>query len=99
MRRIAKIRQPRALTPVKGRRRPTRVNGQVRPAHLTWELTMLNRLARLFARTPARRATGVPRNFVPRLEGLENREVPLVTYHGGAVLPHEKVQALYYGSD
>jgi hypothetical protein len=25
--------------------------------------------------------------------------VPPVTYHGGALLPHVEVQALYYGSD
>jgi hypothetical protein len=60
---------------------------------------MLKRLAGLFARKPARRAATAPRKFVPRLEGLESRDVPSVTYHGGAVLPHEKAQALYYGSD
>jgi hypothetical protein len=35
----------------------------------------------------------------PTLEGLEERTVPTVTYHGGGVLPHVEVQALYYGSD
>jgi hypothetical protein len=42
-------------------------------------------------RTPARAR--------PALERLEGRDVPSVTYHGGGVLPHVEVQALYYGSD
>jgi hypothetical protein len=36
-------------------------------------------------------------SFRPALEGLEDRTVPTVTFHGGAVLPHVKVQALYLG--
>jgi hypothetical protein len=39
------------------------------------------------------------RNARPRLEALEERVVPTVTYHGGAVLSHVEVQALYYGSN
>jgi hypothetical protein len=35
--------------------------------------------------------------FRPTLEGLEERTVPTVTFHGGAVLPHVKVQALFLG--
>jgi hypothetical protein len=35
----------------------------------------------------------------PRLEALEDRTVPTFTYHGGALLSHVEVQALYYGSD
>jgi hypothetical protein len=35
----------------------------------------------------------------PRLEALEDRQVPTITYHGGALLPHVEVQALYLGSD
>ena len=35
----------------------------------------------------------------PALEPLEQRLTPAVTYHGGGVLPHVEVQALYYGSD
>ena len=37
--------------------------------------------------------------FVPNLECLEDRTVPTVTYHGGALLPHVEVQGLYLGSD
>src|SRR5436190_10249649 len=37
--------------------------------------------------------------FRPSLECLEDRLVPTVTYHGGAVLPHVEVQAMYLGSD
>jgi hypothetical protein len=33
------------------------------------------------------------------LEGLESRLVPTITNHGGAVLPHVEVQAMYFGSD
>jgi hypothetical protein len=33
------------------------------------------------------------------LEELEQRLVPTVTWHGGPVLPHVEVQAVYYGSD
>jgi hypothetical protein len=33
------------------------------------------------------------------LEPLEERQVLSVTNHGGAVLPHVEVQAMYYGSD
>jgi hypothetical protein len=37
--------------------------------------------------------------FLPTLECLERREVPTVTYHGGALLPHVEVQGMYLGSD
>lgn len=37
--------------------------------------------------------------FRPALEGLEDRLVPTVTFHGGALLPHVEVQGLYLGSD
>ena len=33
------------------------------------------------------------------LESLESREVPSVTYHGGAVLQNVEVQPVYLGSD
>jgi hypothetical protein len=37
--------------------------------------------------------------FRPSLEYLEDRLVPTVSYHGGALLPHVEVQGLYLGSD
>ena len=37
--------------------------------------------------------------FLPTLECLEDRLVPTVTYHGGALLPHVEVQGLYLGAD
>src|SRR5205823_10709558 len=40
-----------------------------------------------------------PRSARPGLECLEGREVPAVTYHGGALLQNVEVQAVYYGSD
>jgi hypothetical protein len=39
------------------------------------------------------------RRFRPRLELLESRDVPTVTYHGGFLLPNVEVQGLYVGSD
>jgi hypothetical protein len=45
-------------------------------------------------------ASSRPRSrFLPTLECLEDRLVPTVTYHGGALLPHVEVQGLYLGSD
>ena len=45
-------------------------------------------------------ASSRPRSrFLPALECLEDRSVPTVTYHGGALLPHVEVQGLYLGSD
>jgi len=40
-----------------------------------------------------------PFRFRPSVECLEDRQVPTVTYHGGAVLPHVEVQGMYLGSD
>jgi hypothetical protein len=37
--------------------------------------------------------------FLTALECLEDRLVPTVTYHGGALLPHVEVQGMYLGSD
>ncbi|MFL5243881.1 MAG: hypothetical protein ACJ8FY_17400 [Gemmataceae bacterium] len=37
--------------------------------------------------------------FLPALECLEDRLVPTVTYHGGALLPHVEVQGMYLGAD
>jgi hypothetical protein len=39
------------------------------------------------------------RSARPQVEALESREVPTVTYHGGAVLQNVEVQPFYYGSD
>src|SRR5438477_6928836 len=40
-----------------------------------------------------------PRTVQPRLEALEDRCVPTVTYHGGALLANVETQAVYFGSD
>jgi hypothetical protein len=42
---------------------------------------------------------GKKKNANLGLEMLEAREVPTITNHGGIVLPHVEVQAMYYGSD
>jgi hypothetical protein len=41
----------------------------------------------------------VPRRFRPAVEQLEDRRVPTVTYHGGALLADAGVEALFLGSD
>jgi hypothetical protein len=63
---------------------------------------MLTLLRKLFvtsaARRPqARRKDGVARTARPQLEAPEERQVPTVTYHGGAVLQNVEAQALYIG--
>jgi len=63
---------------------------------------MLTPIRKLFAtragrRPQARRTDGVARAARPQLEALEERQVPAVTYHGGALLPHVEAQALYFG--
>jgi hypothetical protein len=40
-----------------------------------------------------------PRTVHPALEALEERQVPTVTYQGGALLQNVEVQAIYYGAD
>jgi hypothetical protein len=45
------------------------------------------------------RRSKADRRARPVLEGVEERVVMSVIYHGGAVLPHVQVQPLYYGSD
>jgi hypothetical protein len=53
--------------------------------------------SKLFARRPSARRTA-PRTTL-NLECLEAREVPAVTYHGGAVLGNVEAQAVYLGSN
>ena len=42
--------------------------------------------------------TAAQRRFRPAVEQLEDRRVPTVTYHGGALLPDVGVEALFLGS-
>ena len=57
----------------------------------------MNWFARLFgARTPA--TTRRPRSTRLRLETLEDRVTPAVTFHGGALLTSVETQALYLGN-
>jgi hypothetical protein len=44
------------------------------------------------------RSRSPSRRFRPALEALEDRLVPTVTYHGGAVLPNVGVDAVFLGS-
>jgi hypothetical protein len=54
-------------------------------------------LRRLFAPRQGCRATA--RRARLAVEALEDRTVPTVTYHGGALLSHVEAQAVYLGSD
>jgi hypothetical protein len=58
-------------------------------------------LSKLFGTTPhAPRGThNTPRSPGLRLEALEDRLVPTVTYHNGALLQHVEAQGVYFGSD
>jgi hypothetical protein len=58
---------------------------------------MSSRLRKLWSRKP--HAKPRPRRARPQVEALESREVPTVTYHGGALLSNVEVQAVYYGVD
>jgi hypothetical protein len=58
----------------------------------------MRRLLKWFRQTP-RTSTPPRRPYRPALEALEDRTVPTVTYHGGALLRNVEVQAVYYGSD
>jgi hypothetical protein len=60
---------------------------------------MRNWLRRLFANSSCRPHARSARKARPSLEGLEDRDLMSVTPHGGAILPHVEVQALYYGSN
>lgn len=46
----------------------------------------------------AARQTKPRQAFVPSVETLENRVVPTVTYHGGALLKTVEIEAIYLGS-
>lgn len=59
----------------------------------------MNWLTRLFGtRSTVATTTRRPTFTRLRLESLEDRVVPTVTYHGGAVLQHVETQGLYLGS-
>jgi hypothetical protein len=54
--------------------------------------------ARLFGPRPKKTARRVQPHGRPRLESLEERQVPTVTYHGGALLTSVQAQGVYLGS-
>jgi hypothetical protein len=54
-------------------------------------------LLRKLTQSMSRKSQKARAPFRPALEGLEDRTVPAVTFHGGAVLSHVKVQALFVG--
>jgi hypothetical protein len=56
-------------------------------------------LRALLSKKSAKAATPAARRVRPELEALEERQMLTVTNHGGAILSHVEVQAMYYGSD
>jgi hypothetical protein len=60
---------------------------------------MLSLLMRLFGKRPSVAARPRrPTTVKPRLEALEDRQVPTVSFFGGNVLPQVQAQALYLGN-
>jgi len=55
-------------------------------------------LHKLFARKSSPKRRPEPRRPLLRLEALEDRLVMSVTNHGGSILPHVEVNAVFYGS-
>jgi hypothetical protein len=65
---------------------------------LSWMSRMVKRLSRPVSRSgrgPSRRPCPVR----PRVEALEDRQVPTVSFFGGNVLPQVQAQALYLGNE
>src|SRR5262249_13224500 len=62
------------------------------------EFAMLTWLRRVFPQTSSPKATKAPRRARLQLEGLEDRRVMSVTFHGGALMPAVEVQGLYVGN-
>jgi hypothetical protein len=60
---------------------------------------MFHRLLHLFQKQSQKKSSRPAARRRLELECLEARQVPTVTYHGGALLPHVEVEALYLGSD
>jgi hypothetical protein len=58
--------------------------------------TWLRRLCRNTTRQTKRREAARAR---PQVEGLEDRRLMTVTYHGGALLRNVEVESMYYGRD
>jgi hypothetical protein len=63
-------------------------------------ISWLEKLRKLFRRAVSDPAAsqGQPR-LLPAVEVLETREVPTVTYHGGALIRHVQVQDVFLGSE
>src|SRR5205085_2632356 len=62
------------------------------------ECVLRNWLRSLFGRRSTAKARA-GRAVQLQVEPLEDRIVPTITYHGGALLHHVEVQAVYLGSD
>jgi hypothetical protein len=65
---------------------------------LPWISRMLKKESRLAARS-GRKQSRRPSPAGPRVEALESRQVPTVSFFGGNLLPHVQAQALYLGNE
>src|SRR5262249_36006836 len=65
---------------------------------LSWLSRLLQNKARPVSRA-GRRPSRRPSSVRPRIEALEDRQVPTVSFLGGNVLPQVQAQALYLGNE
>ena len=65
---------------------------------LSWMRGMLKHWSRPVSRSGPNPSRS-PRRFRPRVEALEDRQVPTVSFFGGNVLPQVQAQALYLGNE
>ena len=55
-------------------------------------------LRKLLARKSSPKRRPEPRRALPQVEGLEERRVMTVSFHGGSVLPNVEATPVFYGS-
>src|SRR5262249_16332385 len=82
--------------PLWGRQCPCFLSWRAHLMALAWISQMLKQLSRLGSRSGRRQSR---RPVRLRVEGLEDRQVPTVSFFGGNVLSHVQAQALYLGNE
>src|SRR5262245_58235534 len=82
--------------PPRGRQCPCFLSWRAHLMALTWISQMLKQLSRPGSGSGRRQSR---RPVRLRLEALEDREVPAVSFFGGNLLPHVQAQALYLGNE
>src|SRR5262249_11138363 len=78
--------------------RMLRLHGFFHPG-LPRRLHLMKSFMRWLGKRPrAARASHCPITARPRVEALEDRQVPTVLYYGGNLLPHVEAQPLFLGN-